>query len=88
MYRTPSLRAIVLTSSIVRLNFIADVREMTRRDPIWDRSAVTSSVRPSAKYSFSGSVLRFVNGRTAIDVVRATACSGEPLTGVDGLVRR
>ena len=37
---------------------------------------------------FSGSVLRFVNGRTAIDVVRATACSGEPLTGVDGLVRR
>lgn len=30
---------------------------MTRRERTLERAAVTSSVRPSAKYSFSGSVL-------------------------------
>ena len=30
----------------------------------FDRSAITSSVRPSLKYSFSGSWLRFTNGST------------------------
>ena len=43
---------------------------MTRRARTLDRLAVTSSVRPSAKYAFSGSVLRFVKGRTTIDVIR------------------
>src|SRR6516164_8816841 len=32
-----------------------------------DRSVVTSSVIPSAKYCCSGSLLRFANGRTTID---------------------
>ena len=57
----------VFTSFFVSLKIIDDVREMTRRDRTFDRSAITSSVRPSAKYAFSGSMLRFVNGSTAID---------------------
>ena len=57
----------VFTSFFVSLNTIDDVREMTRRDRTFDRSAITSSVRPSAKYAFSGSMLRFVNGSTPID---------------------
>ena len=55
------------TSFLVSLNIIDDVREMTRRDRTFDRVEITSSVRPSAKYAFSGSMLRFVNGSTAID---------------------
>src|SRR5262245_43546440 len=40
---------------------------MTKLPAIRDRSVVRSSVIPSAKYSCSGSLLRFANGRTTID---------------------
>src|ERR1700757_84941 len=41
-----------------------------------DRSVVTSSVIPSAKYCWSGSLLRLANGNTTIDRRGATS-SGE-----------
>ena len=69
----PSSRAMAFTSFVVPLNVLADVREITRRARTFERSAVTSSVRPSAKYSLSGSALRFVNGSTAIDFARSRA---------------
>ncbi len=43
---------------------------MTRSDRIFERSAMSSSVRPSAKNALSGSGLRFWNGRTTME-----ACS-------------
>ena len=46
---------------------------MTRKACTFASVVVTSSVRPSAKYSFSGSVLRFAKGSTAIDRVGADA---------------
>ena len=49
------------------LNGITDVREITLSARIFDRCAMTSSVMPSAKYSFSGFALRLRNGSTATD---------------------
>ena len=40
---------------------------MTRSVLIFARWAITSSVMPSAKNSFSGSALRLTKGRTATD---------------------
>ena len=48
---------------------------MTRSARICDRSAITSSVSPSLKYSFSGSRLILTNGRTTMDRSRS---SGAP----------
>ena len=45
---------------------IADCREMTRSVLIIERSVITSSVRPSAKWSLSCSGLTLANGSTAI----------------------
>src|ERR1700730_1085965 len=42
-------------------------RAITKLPEIRERSVVRSSVIPSAKYSWSGSFDRFVNGRTTID---------------------
>jgi hypothetical protein len=42
-------------------------REITSTPAIRDRSVVTSSVIPSAKYCCSGSLLKLVNGNTTID---------------------
>src|SRR2546426_11206378 len=50
------------------LSGITDVLEMTLRARIFDSWAMMSSVIPSAKYAFSGSGLRFVNGSTAMDL--------------------
>src|SRR5215207_6426850 len=52
------------------LNCITELREMTVRARIFERWAMTSSVMPSAKYSFSGSALRLRNGSTATDATR------------------
>src|SRR5208283_4744844 len=48
------------------LKRIADVREIVLNSPILDTAEMSSSLRPSAKYSSLGSGLMFVNGRTAI----------------------
>src|SRR5439155_24454032 len=55
------------------LKGITDVREITLRARSFDRCAITCSVMPSAKYSFSGSALRFRNGKTATDGGRGAA---------------
>src|SRR6516165_4434675 len=68
----------------------AVLREITKLFAMRDRSVVTSSVIPSAKYCCSGSLLRLTSGNTtidsrtaasgcAIDVVAATAGFGEDL---------
>src|ERR1700730_1085454 len=49
-------------------------REITSMCAIRDRSVVRSSVMPSAKYCWSGSLLRLVKGSTTID--RRGAMSG------------
>jgi hypothetical protein len=77
----PNARAIEPTSWFVPLNVIAEVREVTRRAPILERPEVTSSVRPSAKYSFSRSVLRFTKGRTAIDLTPGARTRRDPAVG-------
>ena len=50
----------------------ARCREITNMPAIGDRSVVTSSVMPSAKYYCSGSLLRLANGSTTIDRRGAT----------------
>jgi hypothetical protein len=46
---------------------MTEVREMTLSERTFDRWAMTSSVIPSAKNSFSGSVLRLRKGRMATE---------------------
>jgi hypothetical protein len=43
------------------------LREITNVPEMFDRSAVKSSVRPSAKYCWSRSSLRLANGSTTIE---------------------
>ena len=50
-----------------------EVREITVSAPTRERSAITSSIRPSAKYALSGSGLRFANGSTTIDFLGGAA---------------
>ena len=52
---------------VVFLYCIEDVREITLSALIFESWAMMSSVIPSLKYSFSGSVLMFSNGSTATD---------------------
>src|SRR5689334_10773832 len=88
MYRTPSWRAMVFASLVVDLNVMEDVRDVTRRARTLERSAVTSAVRPSAKYSFSAFALKFVNGRTAIDLAQPAAGALRSLPPADGAAPR
>src|SRR5713226_1830210 len=48
------------------LNLMAEVLATTLRPPILDRTAISSSVIPSEKYSSAGSGLMLANGRIAI----------------------
>jgi hypothetical protein len=50
----------------------AVLREITKLWAIRDRLVVRSSVIPSAKYCWSGSLLRFANGSTTMDNRGAT----------------
>src|SRR3989442_183411 len=70
---TPSFAAIARSPSWRFLKGITEVREITSRARIFDSCAMTSSVIPSAKYSFSGSALRFTNGSTATARARGRA---------------
>src|SRR5215469_2402092 len=49
------------------------LREITNMPAIRDKSVVRSSVMPSAKYCWSGSLPRLANGKTTIDSRGATA---------------
>ena len=54
-------------SSFFPLNENADVLAATRKSGSWASALMISSAIPSLKYSFSGSVLMFANGNTAMD---------------------
>ena len=58
---------------VVFLYCMEDVREITLSALILESWAMMSSVIPSLKYSFSGSVLMFSNGRTATDFAATTS---------------
>ena len=66
---TPSSSAMVVIFLVVFLYCIEDVREITLSALTLESCAMTSSVMPSLKYSFSGSVLMFSNGSTATDLL-------------------
>jgi hypothetical protein len=64
----------------------AVLREMTNVPTSRDRSVVRSSVIPSAKYYWSGSLLRLAKGRTTIDRRGATSgCEIEAAAGAVGI---
>src|SRR5215831_1733846 len=48
------------------------LREITKLCVMRDNSVVTSSVMPSTKYCWSGSLLRLAKGSTTIDIRGAT----------------
>jgi hypothetical protein len=54
-------------SLVVPLSCIAEVREITFRARTAERSEMISSVRPSLKYSLSGSGLRLAKGSTTME---------------------
>ena len=58
--------AISIAPFEVVLYRIAEVLDMTLSRSILESAIMSSSVTPSAKYSFSGSELMFLNGRIAI----------------------
>ena len=76
MWRTPSCLAISGSGVSLPLNAKDDVREITFRSPILASRFNSSSVSPSAKYSFSLSGERFANGSTAIDLSPSAGGSG------------
>ena len=53
-------------SQSVSLSLTEEVREITVSAWTRERSAITSSIRPSAKYALSGSGLRLANGSTTM----------------------
>ena len=53
-----------------------ELRAMTKSDGNRVSSVMMSSVMPSEKYSCSGSALRLVNGRTAIEGLSGSDGSG------------
>jgi hypothetical protein len=61
------------TSAFLPLNAKAEVRAATRSPDTLPSAVMSSSVIPSAKYSFSRSGLRLVKGRTATDGPLAVA---------------
>src|SRR5215813_12963559 len=66
----------------------AELRAMTKRLEILERSPVSTSVRPSLKYSWSGSLLMLTKGRTTIEGLSGSgnvpALSAETPTGAAG----
>ena len=55
-----------------------ELRAMTKNHGCRDRPVMMSSVRPSAKYSCSGSPLMFWNGKTAIEGLFGSGKSRDP----------
>ena len=65
--------AMSMTPFELVLYCMAEVLDMTLSRSIVDRAVMSSSVIPSAKYSFSGSELMFLNGRIAIVCLSGTS---------------
>ncbi len=72
---TPSLSPICRTSTSLPLKAKELVREATWMPGSLPRALMISSVMPSAKYSFSGSALMFLNGSTPMAAGAAAADS-------------
>src|SRR5438552_8529925 len=64
---TSSAAAISFKDFLDPLKGITEVREITLRERMGARLVISSSVIPSAKYSWVGSPERFASGRTASD---------------------
>ena len=58
-----------------------ELRAMTNSQRMRDKAVMMSSTTPSAKYSCSGSPLRFRNGKAAME-----GLSGRVSAGADGLI--
>src|ERR1700722_14879149 len=69
----PSSFAMSMTPFELVLYCMAEVLDMTLSRSMVDRAVMSSSVIPSAKYSFSGSELMFLNGRIAIVCLSGTS---------------
>src|SRR5262249_8664977 len=69
--RTPSIRAMVLTSVCLPLRANEDVLPGTRRCGLLASSFRSSSENPSLKYSSFGSPLRLAKGSTATELTGA-----------------
>src|SRR5215471_6661108 len=54
---------------------------MTKRLEIWERLLVSTSVRPSLKYSCSGSLLMFTNGSTTMEGLSGNGRDDASFTG-------
>ena len=79
---TPSFSPISRTSACLPLKAKEEVREATCTPGTLASALMISSVIPSLKYSFSGSALMLVSGRTAI------ALTGGVLFTDSGVLRR
>src|SRR5207245_479443 len=74
----PSRAPMARTSCGFPLSANTDVRDATRSPSTPARAAISSSVMPSLRYSFSGSGLALANGRTAMQRTAAEAVSPDP----------
>ena len=75
--RTLSSETSAFKSFPAPFSCMLELREITRSVRICERSVMISSVRPSLKYSLSGSALRFSKGSTTIDGLSpAVSCVG------------
>src|ERR1700745_2163722 len=83
--RTPRSRPMARTSTERPLYVKLELRAITVRPAIFDKSVMMSSLMPSEKYSCSGSPDMLVNGKTAIDGVSTL---GVELAGLDRLVAK
>ncbi|AOH35702.1 hypothetical protein BGP89_04460 [Luteimonas sp. JM171] len=66
-WATPSFAAITACGSLLPLNSNAELRPITRRSEIRVRPEISSSDRPSEKYSSAGSPPALTSGSTAIE---------------------
>src|SRR5438309_1812260 len=74
----PSSAPMARTSCGLPLSANTDVREATRSPSTPARAAISSSVMPSLRYSFSGSGLALTNGSTAMQRTPAEAITPDP----------
>ena len=83
--RTPRRWPISRTSGFVPLNWNDELRDTTRNPPMRVSPSINSSANPSQRYSFSGSGLLLVNGKTTM--LRSEYCgdAGGCRDAADGL---
>src|SRR6187200_3684596 len=79
---------IVFVSFVVFLYFIEVVREITLVSFSFDKLEIITSVRPSLKYSCSGSLLIFTKGKTTMEGLSGSgsACGAAVLRTEDGVL--